>query len=195
MHDVGCNNSLQIGRKLIHIGIGTTIFFLAYIFGPLALLAFSALCLVCGIPIALMIKSGIELPLFSLAIELFGRRSEKFPGKGAFMFFVGAMLASIFALATGKAKIAALALLPVVFGDGFATIIGLKFGRHKIAGRKTLEGTAAFIFASFVALFLATGNFFLSIAISFISAIVELFPFDDNLTLPFLSAVLLYIIH
>ena len=32
----------------------------------------------------------------------------------------------------------------LAFGDGFATVIGLKYGKHKIHNNKSLEGSIAF---------------------------------------------------
>jgi dolichol kinase len=169
------------------------IFLVAYNYGALALFGLSMLCLLFGVPIALLIKAGIEFPVFSLATELFGRESERIAGEGTFMFFLGSAIVSLIALFAAKETIAYLALLPVVFGDGLATIIGVHFGSHKIAGGKSIEGSLAFIFASSLALFLFIGNLLVSIAVSVLAALAELLPGDDNLIVPIFSALILYI--
>ncbi|MCD6479040.1 MAG: hypothetical protein J7L44_04110 [Candidatus Diapherotrites archaeon] len=184
---------MQTARKIVHIAFGTIILLVAYYLGALALLELSVLCLLFGVPIALLIKAGVEFPALSLAVELFGRESERIPGEGTFMFFLGSAITSLIALFAAKETIAYLALLPVVFGDGLATIIGLRFGRHKIVSGKSVEGTLAFIFASSLALFIFTGSLVVSVAVSVPAALAELFSDEDNLIVPVFSALVLYI--
>lgn len=191
----GKGDLLETGRKLVHIIFGVLIFILAYFYGALALAALCIAALLFGIPMAILIKSGIELPVFSLAVELFGREREKLPGAGVFTFFAGALLASLIAIFANNNAIAYLALLPVVFGDGLATIIGKRFGRHKIAKHKSAEGSTAFFFASFIALFLVSNNMAVAFIVALLASIVELLPADDNLTVAPFSAIILYITY
>ena len=38
----------------------------------------------------------------------------------------------------------------LAFGDGFATLVGIKYGKHKLHNNKSLEGTLAFTIFSFI---------------------------------------------
>ncbi len=192
---LGKGDLLELGRKLVHIVFGTFIFFVAYFYGAYSLAALCFIALLFGIPVALLIKSGVEFPIFSLAVELFGREREKLPGKGVFMFFAGAFLASLIAMFVNNSAIAYLALLPAILGDGLATIIGKRFGRHRIVKHKSVEGSTAFFFASFIALFLASNSLLAAFTVALLATVAEILPIDDNLILPPFSAVILYIIY
>lgn len=62
----------------------------------------------------------------------------------------------------------------LAFGDGFATIVGIKFGRHKIANNKSLEGSLAFFISSFIS---STIAFYLINQYNTADAGLALFPF------------------
>jgi len=93
------------------------------------------------------------------------------PLTGAFWFFLGCGVA--FALFPLNIASAACAMLAV--GDGLSTIIGMRFGRHKIVGKKSWEGSLTMLVFSVVA-----GVFFVSAAIAIVgavaAAILELLP-------------------
>lgn len=192
---LGKGDLLELGRKLVHIVFGALIFFVTYFYGAYSLAALCSVALLLGIPLALLMKSRVEFPVFSLAVELFGREREKLPGKGVFMFFAGALLASLIAIFVNNNAIAYLALLPAILGDGLATIMGKRFGRHRIVKHKSVEGSAAFFFASFIALFLASNRLYAAFIVALLASIAELLPIDDNLILPPFSAVILYITY
>jgi len=46
---------------------------------------------------------------------------------------------------------AAVGIVAMAYGDGFGGIIGKKWGKHRIHGKKTMEGTLAVFFFSFLA--------------------------------------------
>jgi len=80
-----------------------------------------------------------------------------------------------------------------VFGDAASTVFGLKFGKHKIAGKKTLEGTLGGIAASaFFLLFIFQWP--VALAAATIGMIAELLPFDDNFTIPIAVGIMLAIL-
>jgi len=68
----------------------------------------------------------------------FERKDEKYPLIGAFWFYTGCSLA----LALYPLNIASSSCAMLAVGDSLSTLIGKKFGRHKI-GNKTLEGSIA----------------------------------------------------
>jgi len=187
----------EIGRKSVHMAFGTLFILCAVFFGGFNTLLVAVAALAGGVTISYMMRHGLDFPVFSLAVELFERDYEKhYPGKGAILFFLGSIVLIYLALFVLKSEaIIAPALVPVVFGDGIATIAGVKWGKHKITHRKSAEGTAA----GFIATAIVLGAFFLPswgkiLAVSASAMLVELLPLDDNLTIPIVSGLVLYII-
>lgn len=99
--------------------------------------------------------------------------------------------------------ITSLTLLFLAFADPIASYFGIRFGRDKIFGHKSLQGTlAAYLVCASVSLIYAISlNQPLDRAIVFslvagaVGALAELVPvakLDDNFTLPVFSAVGLY---
>ena len=145
--------------------------------------------------------SRIECRLRDFAFML-ERKDARRPFAGAFWFYFGAGLAFlIFPLNTASAAGATLAV-----SDSLSTIIGKKFGRRKVLGRKTLEGTSAFFLS---ALFVCVLFFNPAIAITGAAAatLAELIPewkrvsrsrlsglLDDNLLIPVITGFVLSVV-
>ena len=114
------------------------------------------------------------------------------------------ILTMIFAFFQGKFAIPISAILIMMYADVLAAYVGRKYGKHhinipKIGNKRTLEGSLTFLVSSLAisiltffffgqilpgySIILSTGNvFLLSILISFISTILELFSpskYDD----------------
>ena len=120
-------------------------------------------------------------------------------------FFLVASLLSVLLFEKG---IAISVLLFSVFGDAASTIVGVKYGKTKLFGEKSLEGSLAFfIICFFVGLFLIfsrrmflglTGptKLLLILVGSFAASFIELLPIplDDNLTIPLFSGVVMEIV-
>lgn len=96
--------------------------------------------------------------------------------------------------------VVSLSILFLAFADPFASFIGIKFGKTKIMGGKSLEGfLAAFLLCSLIAgLFFHSYNLPLlswclaALGAGLIGAVAELVPIsslDDNLTMPIISAI------
>lgn len=101
--------------------------------------------------------------------------------------------------------IGAAGILSMGYGDGFAGILGRKYGRYKIKFKninKSLEGTIAMFIFSFIpllAILYYLGNTHLivyAIIISAIATITELFSPSgtDNLTVPFIVSLSFYLL-
>tara|TARA_B100001175_G_C19459454_1_gene615725 strand:+ start:228 stop:950 length:723 start_codon:yes stop_codon:yes gene_type:complete len=94
-----------------------------------------------------------------------------------------------------------ISMLQLSIGDGFADIIGRKYGKHKwfFNKKKSIEGTIGFFVTSFLGnllflklLILFNYNYNITILkilkISIFSSFVELIPFiDDNISIPFFN--------
>ncbi|MFH1540569.1 MAG: diacylglycerol/polyprenol kinase family protein [Elusimicrobiota bacterium] len=100
-----------------------------------------------------------------------------------------------FAILFFEKKIALLAIFFLIFGDGFAALVGEKYGKNKIFNNKTLEGVVANflsclvvgIIFSFFCHMKFSQIFFGAIA----AAIIEIFFTKDNLLIPTVSAFIM----
>ena len=145
--------------------------------------------------------SKIECRIRDMAFWLERKDSRK-PFTGAFWFYMGIGLA--FLLFPLKAASAAGAMLAV--SDSLSTIIGVRFGRHNLIGKKTYEGTGAFFISAILVCLL-----FFSPAISLLAAMVatlaELLPearlfshsklkmaASDNLLIPLMTGLSLTVL-
>lgn len=102
-------------------------------------------------------------------------------------------------------EIVLLTLLFLAFADPIASYFGIRFGKDKILGNKSLQGTAAafFVCAFITGIFLLRNDLLVervimvSVLGGTIGALSELIPIgqiDDNLTLPLLSGVFLWVL-
>ncbi|GIL16666.1 MAG: hypothetical protein BroJett040_04170 [Oligoflexia bacterium] len=100
-------------------------------------------------------------------------------------------------------EIVLLTLLFLAFADPIASFFGIKFGKDKILGNKSLQGTlAAFVVCTLLTLsflyykgMLSDRLVIVSLLGGLIGAVAELVPIwdlDDNLSLPVVSATALY---
>ncbi len=102
-------------------------------------------------------------------------------------------------------EIAILALSFLVFGDTFAEIFGTKFGRLKIAGKKTIEGFLGGLSANLVigliwSIFLSVSPWLFIIG-AFSASLIEITPLkigklkiDDNFSISVFSALVMLLI-
>lgn len=101
--------------------------------------------------------------------------------------------------------VVALTLLFLAFADPIASYVGIKYGKDKIFGHKSIQGfMAAFVVCALATvIFLSYYNIMLdrvivvSLLAGLIGALAELVPIsklDDNFTLPVLSGFGLYIL-
>ena len=87
-------------------------------------------------------------------------------------------------------------LLVMSISDSVAALIGVKYGKTKIYGNKSLEGSFSFFLSTLIILYIFMPSFssFEYVIISILITLVELFSFyriNDNLTIPVFSAILL----
>ncbi|CAN5537233.1 dolichol kinase [soil metagenome] len=124
------------------------------------------------------------------------RKHESNSLSGLSYLLLGAMIL----LAFFPRHIINLSLLFLAFGDPLASYVGIRFGRDRILGNKTLQGTLAAFFACagiagvyYYLNGIMTERLLIVAPISgLIGAATELIPIwklDDNLTCPVLSAV------
>ena len=92
------------------------------------------------------------------------------------------------------------AILFIIFGDLFATIVGKTIGKVKIVNNKTLEGSIACFVSMFLVVLWSHFKLFLpwipGLAGAFIGTVIELvaLKLNDNLTIPILSGVTMWLL-
>ncbi|MDV2481987.1 phosphatidate cytidylyltransferase [Methanoculleus sp. Wushi-C6] len=118
---------------------------------------------------------GYDVPVFSRILGE-SEREGKIPLKGAIAYTVGAL----FCLAVFSREYAAVGLVTVGVLDSVSTLVGLRFGRHTLRGKKSLEGTVAGAAAAALALALLV-PWWAAVAVAGVASIVEAYsPLDDN---------------
>lgn len=142
--------------------------------------------------------------LNKVTLKIFGpvmRRHESQSISGLTYLFLGCM----FLLFFFDKHIVTLTLLFLAFGDPLASFFGIRFGKDKILGNKTLQGTlGAFAVCALIAGIyyyfhnLMTERLLIVAPISgLIGALAELLPIgklDDNLTFPVVGSTLLWVL-
>ena len=108
---------------------------------------------------------------------------------GATYYLISAFLCIFFF----AKMIAIVCIFFMVLGDMAAALVGKKWGRTKLLGKKSLEGSAA-CFIVCTAIALVKLNPVIAIVGALVATIVELIPFpiDDNLTVPLISGAVMH---
>jgi len=171
----------EIRRQFIHFLFGSAIIALVAVRNIQESLLAIGIAFLAGLLLSWLIKKGFKIPIIFPLVKKVERHYEKrLPGKGALLFFLGAIITM---LLFWQQRIVLGALCVAIYGDAASTIFGLRFGKHRIAGKKTLEGTLAGIAASFAFLMLLF-QWQVALAAAAVGMLAELLPFDDNFTIP-----------
>ncbi len=193
-------SDLHLPRKIWHMG-GVLILYLIWtrFSYPINIYIFAAIWLA-FVPPDIFRQYSIRFRnYFNQFFKLIMRSSEVDKLAGTTYLLTSVLFISILFSST----IVSLSLLFLAFADPLASYFGIKFGRHKIFGHKSIEGfLAAFVVCTGIT-FLSLKNrvesgdqFFLLVALSGLcGALAELIPIgkmDDNFTMPILSSICLY---
>ena len=198
----------EVSRKFLHIMIGNMIFAMPFFSDPWVMVWFLTLPITIVLfflteysPIKIdnsVTESGHALGLFfyaeiwTLLIAIY----FMFSPANDFKFFIW---------------IVALAIVPMVYGDGFAALIGQKFGKIKykvFGGTKSIEGSltmfvvttvmSVFVWMVFVSIGCTMPEFNIVniIMISLVATLCEAFSYGgiDNLTVPAITSILYYLV-
>jgi len=185
-------------RKILHIMVGNIAFFL-FIFETKEAMAFMA----AGPFILFTFLMSPYSPIKSVKDKL----SESGHGLGLVYYAIAWTILAYFFF--DHTEIIAIGILAMSYGDGFASVIGVKFGEHKYKifnDQKSFEGSIAmFIFTLIlfvIALFYYEISFTFTmfiylVGISIVAAFVEgCTPKGlDNLSVPFVTAILYWILN
>jgi len=184
-------------RKLYRLGMGTLFAFIAYSGGTARVLS------VLGFFLALLILLEYERRMHPGLYRWIAARS-----RGIFKEYTGFLLTdtyfvlsaflvfAFFPLPVGLA-----ALLFSTYGDALSTIIGVKFGYHRVFRQKSLEGFLSFLAGAFVVAFLVSVlprhqlPFAVGLSGALAAGLSELFsvPPDDNFSVTVLSGLAMFL--
>ena len=126
---------------------------------------------------------------FRIFKPLLRRHERKGAMTGATYYLISAFLCILLFAKT----LAIVCIFFMVLGDMAAALVGKKWGKTKLLGKKSLEGsTACFIVCTAIAL--VKFNPIIAIVGALVATIVELIPFpiDDNLTVPLISGAVMH---
>lgn len=169
----------KLARKLVHIFFGVGIAALAFFLPKELVVLLLAASIFVGFILAEGVLRGFRIPVVTLLIRSLERDGE-FPGKGAFYFTASALFCLLFF----DSSVAVPAILSLAVLDGAATLVGLRWGRHRITNGKSVEGWVGGILANTVALLVLLPPL-TALSASLVAGLVEMVsPVDDNLTIP-----------
>lgn len=194
-------SDVHIARKVWHMG-GVTFLFLGWIFLPYWLsMSLLLLAWFLFVPADL---TRLYYPKLNRTITRWFRpimrKNELDRPAGTTYLLTGVLFVGFLF----PSQIVSLSLLFLAFADPIASYIGIRYGRDKIFGHKSVQGFVAAFLVCFVitALFLYFKNvseylLIVSLIAGLIGALAELIPIakiDDNFTMPVLSSIGLFFV-
>ena len=198
----------EVSRKFLHIMVGNMIFAMPFFSDPWVMVWFLTL------PITVVLFFLTEYS----PIKIQNSVTESGHALGLFFYaLIWTILIAIYSMLSPANDpkffiwIVALAIVPMVYGDGFAALIGQKFGKVKytvFGGTKSLEGSLTmfvvttvmrvFVWMVFLTIGYSMPNFNLVaiLGISAVATICEALSYGgiDNLTVPALTSILYYLV-
>ncbi|MBN1924182.1 MAG: hypothetical protein JW791_05515 [Nanoarchaeota archaeon] len=168
----------ELKRQSFHALFGLTLGFLIYITPPIFFQSLTICLLIALIYLRFLLSRGYKVPVINDYLKSIGRKNEY--GQGSFYFLLGALISSLFF----EQRVAAVSVLVLGVSDAASTVIGKRFGKHKIYGSKTLEGSSAFFITCFAIVYYFYG-LLPALFAGLILTPIELFGgFDDNVIIP-----------
>lgn len=195
-------SDLHIGRKIWHLsGVGILIV-MFNAFPPTACWILLIMGILAIIPLDYFRRRNPELNRFVLRLIGPLMRQHEFSRLSGLSWLLLGFAVVMFLF---DRHIVNLAMLFLAFGDPIASYFGIRFGKDKIIGNKTLQGTmAGFTVCTIVSmLYYYYNNIMLERVLivapvsGIIGALSELIPvgkMDDNFTFPVISASLLWVL-
>lgn len=197
------NFQREIRRKFVHILTGILLIVLVFIFKDIDALFWASIALL--VPFSVfyfLVRSFQHTALGQAAHNLIERDTGHHTnGVGGLTFALGVILSYV--LFGFNPNIVLFSVVVLTFGDGFASIVGMRWGKHsfKIDGHvKTIEGFAGGVLASTLvgAMFV---DFWYALIVSILTMLIELVgirvrgrEIPDNIYIPVLAGIILYVL-
>ncbi|WP_301664295.1 diacylglycerol/polyprenol kinase family protein [Methanoculleus frigidifontis] len=176
----------ESSRQLVHLVFGLGIAGFVFLFDSTITISVLMIALFAGFILSDAVQRGYTIPGISQILERLERR-DAVPGKGALFFALGALFCLIFF----PTDVVFPALVVLALLDSVTTIVGVRYGRHRIYNKKSLEGSAAGILVTFVVLLLLVPPG-AALAAAVVAGLVEFAtPVDDNLVVPVAACLVL----
>jgi len=174
-------------RQIFHLVLGTLFASLILLLGKFYSLALFGTLIVIGVFLSELLHKGIRVEPFHWFVRRLERKKVR-PGQGTLTFVLGSFIALVFF----EPNIVFLSVLILAFADSFSTLVGRGIGVIKIYNGKTLEGfLGGFLASLFVVL--PYLNAYVAIAVCLVASLTELLsPVDDNIVIPPLSSLIIY---
>jgi diacylglycerol kinase (CTP) len=201
--DLKTKADVHLARKIWHfIGVVVVAIFYHNLSRPMALQTLTFLCAV-GIFIDVYRQKA---PWLNKLVVTLGqhimRESEKAGLAGSTYLLVGVLVI----VAIFPPSVVLLSLLFLAVADPIASYFGIRYGKDKLFGKKSLQGSMAAFFACTIVAaiyFLTQGMMterilIVSILAGLIGAVAEVIPvadLDDNFVLPVVSSCLLWVVY
>ena len=202
MNPLKTKADIHLLRKIFHF-LGVVTIMASYHNLPYrqALILLGSLCIFLFTFEALRLKIPAINKFAIIIMGPFMRESERDAPTGSSSMLLGALIVIVIFPKT----IAVMSFAFLAVADPVASYFGVRFGKDKLVGNKSLQGaTAAFVCCSVISIiyFLEQGLFtnrvlFISILSGLIGSASELIKvknLDDNLTLPVISASSLWVL-
>jgi dolichol kinase len=134
----------KVHRKFVHIMVGNIVF-IWWVFDSNYVMAFLA-----AAPFIPLLLLASPYSHFSKMKDSFlGKTTEESHDLGLVYYAISWTILAFFFF--DLRLIASIAIVSMAYGDGMGGLIGKRFGKHRIHGPKTLEGTLAVFFATLLA--------------------------------------------
>ncbi|MBF0366439.1 MAG: hypothetical protein HQK50_12780 [Oligoflexia bacterium] len=194
--------NLQLGRRLFHFSNGAVVATMYNLFLEHRQVVY-ALGLVASL-LYLIEQIRLAYPEIAGKFRWFSNfllRAEEEIKESAAVPYSMALLLTILSF---PKVVAVIAIYTLAFADPMSAIIGILYGKRKIARNKTLEGSLAFFVTTLAVcllVLLTTYDGFywaiikVSVMVALFSSMIELLPIriDDNLTIPLSTAIIAWI--
>ncbi|HEX7469039.1 MAG TPA: SEC59/DGK1/VTE5 family protein [Methanobacterium sp.] len=179
----------EILRQLIHTS-GIFILILGIFLNPQVLILLCIIMLISA-EIVFILDRYYHIPIFSTILSVSKRGDDE---RGFLYFFIG-IIATLYIFSFNMA-IANSGILMLIIGDSASTIIGRRFGRHKLPFKKlkSVEGSVAFFVVGFLGA-LTLLPLLPSLIGALVGALTEAYsPIDDNIPVPIISALAMTVV-
>lgn len=177
--------SSETVRKVIHIGVSNWVFILTGCFNTLSFALIG--------PVTFIILNGAFV--YSGAAKLLGMGNRKRDNGLIYFPFSLLVMTLLYYRGLIQAHDVIAGTLVMGYGDGFAALLGSKFGRHKYSvmnAQKSWEGTAVMFIASLAVILLVTPySISKAIMMAVVATVFEaVTPLGlDNITVPLLTVL------